>query len=147
MTAGPAPLWSGRSRTLVVGLSGVGVALMTIGWARVSDESNVNTQIAWLNVAVSGLLVAGLGNAMWLLRGHRSVTRLRSALLPPTFGAAAIGRDDDAVSFERRELVAAAGMTRYHRADCLLAAGKPVGVADRAVHEADGRRPCQTCRP
>jgi len=147
MTGVATPLWSGRSRTLVAGLSGTGLALMAVGWLRVSGGSSVDTQIAWLDVGVAGLLLSGLANALWLLRGRRSVVRLRVALLPADFGVAPFDGAVEAVPFERRELVAAASMTRYHRPDCLLVVGKPAAAADRRTHETESRRPCPTCRP
>jgi len=140
------PLWSGRARRLLVGCCSGGLALMISGWVQLSGGSSVDAQIPWLNVAVSGLLLAGFGNTLWLLRGRRSVADLRTSLLPPTFGTT--GEPVDApVPAEQRQLVSAAGMTRYHRPDCLLAAGKPVVGASRRTHEMAGRLPCRTCRP
>jgi hypothetical protein len=38
-------------------------------------------------------------------------------------------------------------MSFFHRADCLLMAGKEVRVAGRADHERAGRAACEVCRP
>ncbi|HVW32123.1 MAG TPA: hypothetical protein VHL53_06255, partial [Acidimicrobiia bacterium] len=143
------PLWNRTARIVVGACSAGGVALMVAGWVRTSGAGAVDAQIPWLDLAVSGLLLAGLGNVLWLSAGRRSVADLRVALLPAGFGlAAGADRADDAGPRQRRnEPVAADGMTRYHRADCLLAAGKPAVAASRPAHEAAGRAPCGTCRP
>jgi hypothetical protein len=44
--------------------------------------------------------------------------------------------------------LAGAGMERYHRPDCALAAGRTGWTtATRQEHEAAGRRACGVCRP
>ena len=57
--------------------------------------------------------------------------------------------DDDApVDVPRAgRLVAGADMTRFHRADCPLVAGKRVSAAGREAHVRAGRGACGVCLP
>jgi hypothetical protein len=122
--------------------NGAGLVLLALGWYQASGQVTVRGQLTWLNVSLAGLGVGGVANGAWLLRGRQAVGMARSALFqdrdegspPPDQGP-----DDTPVT--------GPGMTRFHRAQCPLAAGKVVSSAPRAVHERRGLAPCEVCAP
>jgi hypothetical protein len=137
----------------------VGIVAMAVGWWVTHRSTDPSDQIAWSNLAIVGLAFAGAADGLWLARGRQAVRRAREvtvARIPEVIGdpaqlpvppgaldrAAANGNGHGPVD---GSLVAIAGMARFHRADCLLVAGKPVTAADRAAHERAGRRPCEVC--
>jgi hypothetical protein len=136
-----------------------GLLLIVVGWYEASGALSQDAQILWLDLGIVGVIVAGAGNVLWLLTGRRAVGELRRALTPalmarfaePTGDRLTIDPEIDAGQrvagqLVAGQLVAGAEMTRYHRADCLLVAGKDVQVGSEATHRSQGRRPCQVCR-
>lgn len=139
---------------MVLGANGLGAALAIAGWWGASGTSSASAQLGWLNLALLGLLVAGTANGLWLGRARRTISLARAMLLPypPTAvqlnGAARShaqstvrSTDDDS------RLVSGQQMTHYHRASCLLVAGKAVKTATRAQHAAADRTGCGVCQP
>lgn len=160
----PAEPWRAGDAIRAVVLDLVGCFLIVLGWLGAASTARLSHQYAWTAVAVGGLLVAGFGNALWLLAGRRAVGIRYRRLLAEGVGApgavATPGEDGDAApaSPERARsadgagetadtLVIGAGMTRYHRADCMLVRGKAVR-RHRSGRKSDARaRPCGICLP
>jgi hypothetical protein len=150
--------WTGNDLVIVCVTTIVALGLVAVGWHGVSGEVEVRRQVLWLDLGVAGVLLLGVGNAQWVLRGRRAVGDRRARLLPLggepigepagglTPGAGTAGAPPMAP--RRAEgVVAGAAMTRYHRPDCELVAGKEVVTAGRNEHAAQGRRPCAVCEP
>jgi hypothetical protein len=99
-------------------------------------------------VALAGVVVATVGDSLWVLRGRRGVTFARleavPSLRPPALEAERLAETN---GHDRALLVSGPRMTHYHRSDCLLMAGKEVHVADRRGHERAGLEPCEVCEP
>ncbi|MGH9009822.1 MAG: hypothetical protein ACRDYF_08260 [Acidimicrobiia bacterium] len=56
----------------------VGLALLIAGWAAVSSRVTLADQAPYLNLAVAGILNAGIGNGLFIMSLRRRVeTRLR----------------------------------------------------------------------
>ena len=71
-------LWPQPTLIMWSFLSGIGVALLVLGWAQVRSESVYADQVAGINMAVAGVIVAGAGTIPMLLAGRRAVAlRLR----------------------------------------------------------------------
>ena len=127
------------------GLAALGWLAMVLGWYQAAGELRVEDQVAWAVLSVAGSTAVGLVTVMLVLAGRLAVEqRLQRVLaaLAEQHGSTtvrAIGSDAAAA------LVATDGMARYHRPSCRLAHGKPVRPAERAAHEAAGRRPCGIC--
>lgn len=129
----------------------VGFVLIVAGYlvCRATAEPS-RIQLA-TSIASGGLVVTLAGNIVWLFGNLREVTRLRRQVLigsatakppdVPAFGSAE-GRPPTA-----SVLVSSPSMSRYHRPDCLLVAGKAVKATSLAAHRRAGRKPCQVCRP
>jgi hypothetical protein len=165
--------WSGDHLVGLLVANGVGMILVFVGWWEASALGRAHDQMAWLNLSVLGLVVAGGANGLWLARGRRMVILARSVVLPyppglallgPGNGRVAAGNGRVASPRVRRPmgrtgpaalgeyagaegLVAGRAMSFYHRADCLLVSGKEVTVRRRGDHARAGRRPCEVCRP
>jgi hypothetical protein len=142
--ADPAALWRRRDAVAVVTCDLVAAVLLVVAWWGASRALRPDGQDGWFGLAVAGLIVAGVGNGVWLLTARAAVTqRSRSvgtaAVAEPALALA--GGDGFA------PLVGTPTLTRYHRPDCRLAAGRPMEPADRTAHERLGRRPCGMCRP
>ncbi len=106
-------------------LNAVGVALLVTGWFMAGGRLLLHDQVPGANVAIAGIIVAGVGNAVWLLSGRRAVGL-------------------------RRNVVGAAVEERYRsrpRPTAVVAAERRVAANKRETHEARGRTPCGVCRP
>ena len=126
-------------------LNTVGLALLLAGWYVAAGRLLFHDQVGAANVAVAGIIVAGVGNGVWLLTGRRAVGLRRRTV------ANAIERRyrsrPPRIAEETTTLVAAKGMTRYHRPDCVFVAERRVTANKRETHESRGRTPCGVCRP
>jgi hypothetical protein len=134
---------------LTVGLGGIVVA---VSWYVCAGDVSFSRQIGPTDAAVAGLLLAGIGNVGWLLRGRRIVGERRRTLLPDVparLDEVRVRRVDVLHGEEAWALyVAGDGMERFHCRDCMLASGRTDWkTMTRAEHEAAGRRPCGVCRP
>jgi hypothetical protein len=124
-----------------------GLILILVGWFEASGNLTIHDQIPWLNLGVTGIIVAGAGNVLWLLTGRRAVGELRRRLtvrLPGAGPASTSGPEPDTAL---GALVTGTAMTRYHRADCPLVKGKPVTAAEEDRHLEAGRVACDVCLP
>ena len=156
-------LWSAEDLLRWALATGVGGIVIAVSWYVGAGDASFNRQIGPLDAAVAGVVVSGLGNAVWLLRGRRALGERRRALLADpvvavdTDGPGAVRRvsssagagpagaaSSDAAA---EALVAGEGLLRFHRPDCVLAAGRDWTGATREQHEDAGRSPCGVCRP
>ena len=125
----------------------VALALLVGACLGASSELRPADQTGWLHLGIVAIATAGVFHGGFLFSGRRTLVRRRRAVFlayehpagpePSAFGSAA----SDSLP------VAAAAMTRYHRPECLLVAGKPVVGANRAAHAEARRKPCGVCRP
>lgn len=137
--------WRHGDALSLLTLNAVGLVLVLTGWYVAAGRLLLHDQVAGANIAVAGIIVAGAGNAVWLVAGRRALGLRRR-----TVARVVERRYRDRprpVTEATATLVAAKGMTRYHRADCVFAAGRPVVARRRQTHEAQGRTPCEVCRP
>jgi protein-S-isoprenylcysteine O-methyltransferase Ste14 len=59
-------------------LNVVGLVLLVAGWAAVSGKVTLADQAPYMNIAVTGLLLAGIGNALYIMATRRALeNRLR----------------------------------------------------------------------
>ena len=139
--------WSEQALIVWALLSGIGVALLVAGWVFVRNESVYADQVAGINMAIAGILVAGASAIPMLLAGRRAVGVRRLAVLGDLRGmpaqASAVTSDDST----SQNLVGCEGLRRFHRAGCTLAQGRNWSAASRPEHERAGRVPCGVCRP
>ncbi len=54
-------------------VNGVGLLLLALGWAAVSGKVTLADQAPYLNLAVAGILLAGIGNALYIMALRRSL--------------------------------------------------------------------------
>ena len=70
---------SRRSALPTVVLNVVGLLLLVASWATVSGKVTLAGQAPYMNLAFAGLLVAGVGNALYIMATRRTLEdRLRS---------------------------------------------------------------------
>lgn len=151
MTTPPAghrpSLWLPGDIVLLFALNLLGAALVfAAAWATTATD-DLSARVGWVNLAVVGSVVAGLGNTFWLLAGRRAVGERRARLLMP---AESSGVADTRINGHRPAesvLVALPGGTRYHRPICAFVKGKEVGSGPRSEHDQAGRAPCGVCEP
>jgi hypothetical protein len=148
-------LWSAEDVTRGVLVLAAGGIIIAVSWYVCSGDASFNHQIGPLDAAVSGMLLAGLGNLMWLMRGRRVVGERRRALLPDPemvaiepVGTVRKVSDLSAQSNDAKKLfLAGEGLVHFHRPECALASDRSWSGATRAEHEEHGRQPCGVCRP
>jgi TctA family transporter len=80
-------------RTDVLGtvlLNLIGLGLLVAGWATVSGKTRLADQMPSLNLAVAGIVIVGIGNALYLMNQRRTVEarmrRVRDRLSPGDVG-------------------------------------------------------------
>ena len=130
-TAGP---WT-RGRVAGFGAIQAGVlAVILAGWYTAAGQHSSSEVWPWLAVCLTGLGLSAAANGVAFFGGHRAI--MRRPL--PTIG---VSQSTRAVAHDG--LVSGAGMTMFHRPNCLLVAGKNVIAADRAGE----LEPCGMCRP
>jgi hypothetical protein len=149
--------WTAEQAVGVVVGNSVGGVLIFAAWWVSSGASTPGKQLSWVILSLVGLLAAGGANGLWLARGRRTV-RLATAVVAPAARAwwslrspATPGEQAEGVparpGASGLRLVSSPKMSRYHRDDCLLAVGKGLKAASRAVHAGAGRTPCEVCEP
>jgi hypothetical protein len=126
-------------------LNAVGLALLVAGWSMASGRLLFHDQVSGANVAIAGIIVAGVGNGVWLLTGRRAVGLRRRTVAEAIEGQ--YRSRPRPVAEEATTFVAAKGMTRYHRPDCVFVVDRKVTGRRRETYESQGRTPCGVCRP
>ncbi len=122
----------------------VGLVLLAMAWVGASGRQETSDQIAWLNLGIVGVLVPAVAGRLWVLRSRRTVQYRVGMILD---AADAVPLDVIGQPVRPHRLVTAAKMSRFHRPECLLVAGKALSDDSLAAHERAGRRPCEMCRP
>jgi hypothetical protein len=136
---------------LITGTS-LGAVGLLVSWFAVGGTAIPSHLAAWLVVGIGAVVLMGSANAVWLLRGRRSIGERRAALLDALHvlvpmddlpGATRVpddsGRPNTLVSVQEGRL--------YHRATCPLVAGKTSVEATARQHLDAGRAPCGVCAP
>jgi len=131
--------WTEEQLAQLLVLHIVSLVGILASWYGAAHVGSMSGRMLWLNLAIGGLVVAALGDAMWLLRLRRSVTARRVSLL--------IIAPHGEPSRSEGRLVVVKGMTRYHRETCPLVMRKAVTVSSRSTHERARRVPCEACQP
>lgn len=124
--------------------STIGIVAITTSWYGISGSASTGTQALWLNIGVSGAVIAALGNCVWLLRGRRAVGQRRAGLvsLAPVTPSGALGMPMEDTVTMPLGWVRVEGTRKVHRVDCPLMSGKAVELAGPG----DGD-PCGVCVP
>jgi hypothetical protein len=127
---------------LAIGLAGIVVA-----WAGASGTVTWRNQLIWTAVAAGGVVIAAAGGALWLLSGFGAVKVEQRDLKQKLYARLSPEPGREIRTTAPGAFLWAPGMTRFHRADCELIAGKPV----QSLTAEDCRRrelyPCGMCQP
>jgi len=147
---GARPIWGSRRPTVALVGNSVGFTLIVTAWWAISGARSLPHQLAWLNVGVAGLILSGLTNQSWLVKGRRVLRRERISTFPPALPMKT--RVRAATPGSPEQLVTVAGTLRYHRPGCLLVRGKAVTVAtgtgpSNGSTSKGSIRACEVCRP
>src|SRR5579862_9341127 len=67
------PPWTSAELSRVLVANFVGLILIAVSWFQVAGQLTSRDQLAWLNVGIVGVAVAGVSNGLWLLRGRRNI--------------------------------------------------------------------------
>ncbi|MGH9034597.1 MAG: hypothetical protein ACRD0O_02450 [Acidimicrobiia bacterium] len=71
MTRPASLLLRGHPGPRAVVLNVVGFVLLVAGWVAVSGKASLSDQAPLLNVSLAGMLLAGIGNALYISGGRR----------------------------------------------------------------------------
>lgn len=144
----PSLPWRRSDLHQAITLAVVGAIVVLAGWEGISQTDDFNTQLLWIVVGAAGVIIAGLGAALWLVAGFRNV-RARMLALPAETARRVSVLDASSAApaaTVSSGYVTADGMTRWHRVDCPLAAGKQ-GVRAIDPMKSPQLRPCGVCTP
>jgi hypothetical protein len=147
--AAPAPAspWTAKQRLMLAVLLAMGVVGLIAGYVGTSGTLRVSRQVAWVNVAGAALLISGAGVVLFLTGARRAIGRRRLSLFGD-LGAGQVATVDRSTGIAAADLVSAATMTKYHRADCSFVDGKTgLKVASSVDHQKVGKQPCGVCLP
>jgi hypothetical protein len=100
-----------------------------------------DAQIYWVVGAMGATVLAGIGWSTWLVVGGRNV-RVRQRRLEQAVGTLTARRHLRTVV---GLTVTGRGMTRFHRPDCPLTAGRTVTATTTEEHLARSLTPCGVC--
>lgn len=141
--------WQAGDVARLLPIIAAGVLAWAVAWIAASGERRFSDQIAWVSVGVVGLGLTFAAEAAWLLRAHRAIATHRRAILEGISGASPAMTHPASADAGRapEPLVAGDGLTRFHRKDCPLAAGRNWTPASREAHRQAGRTACGVCRP
>lgn len=142
--------WSTEHVVRLVVSNAVGLGLIFAGSWQAFGTDSVRSALAWLDLSISGVIVAGFANGLWFLRGREAVTLARLRVLSPGPGLTYTYPVDEGLRSSGNghgALVAVPGLDRFHRAECGLVTGKQAEVAARAAHLRLGRIACEVCEP
>lgn len=137
------PLWSRGAIVALLVTSTIGLCLMALAAHGASGEESLGDQVAWLNMAVLGLTVAGAGHASALIAARRLVTLRRQELVGEPAAITPVRSRPTPGRGGGDQRVRVAGGTWHHDAGCLLVRDKPV----EPVEDFDGVNACQVCEP
>jgi hypothetical protein len=143
--------WGRGPLVLLVVLAGLGALGMIVGWVGVSGTADLEEQARWLGVGIGSLILAGIGMVAWLVAGLVSLATLRRSVLRDLavrYPAEVTARREETAPLQTVGTFGiAAGMRRYHRADCDLLVGKDVRWLDAAALQGGDAIPCGMCKP
>ena len=139
--------WPEQALILWALLSGIGVALVAAGWVLVRNESTYADQVAGINMAVAGVVVAGASAIPMLLGGRRAVRVRRLEVLCDLRGMPARASAVTSAASNSQNLVGGEGLRHFHRAGCTMAQGRNWIPESRRDHERAGRVACGVCQP
>jgi hypothetical protein len=143
-TVGGTP-WRSTHAVKTAVLIAVGIMLWAIGWYQVAGRTTMKAQAGPMNLAIVGVVVAGVGQALWILDGRRRVGLRRRVLI-----GSALRRPrptSTAQDTAAGPLYSAEGLHLYHRKDCPMGDGREWSPMTRGSQEATGRTPCGVCKP
>ena len=117
----------------------VGHAACAVAWWGASRRASVDEQLAWTNLAIIGAAVVAYGDVTWLWRARKDIRSVRVDLLAAVTGGIVQQTPD-------HQVLAVAGLVRFHRPGCGLATAEMSAMeSDAAV--AAGHERCGICRP
>lgn len=134
--------WPRRGRLwLLVGQVACLATIVAAGRAS-AERPSPGAQGAWVAVAVAAALISAAGNGVWLATLRRAANGRRQQVLARLAGQAerAPAGSPAATGGDGRTVMVA-GLTRHHRPNCPLVAGKDVVPATADT------QPCGWCTP
>ena len=144
----PSLPWRRSDLHQAITLAVLGGIVVLTGWEGISQTDDFNTQLLWIVVGAAGVIVAGVGAALWLTAGFRNLRTRMLALPAETARRLSVLDAPPAASAAplSSAYVTADSMTRWHRAACPLVAGKQ-GLRAIDPTTMPQLRPCGVCTP
>jgi hypothetical protein len=149
-TSSSPSLWSADDVVRWFIMCGAGVALIVVSQYITAGKDNFGGQFGYLDLAVLGLIVAGVGHMLFLLRGRRDIGNRYQRLFGTSSSIAlqeVLAIEDFKPRMTSAELVGGSTLHLFHRADCPMARGRGWKAMMKDDHLKVGREPCPICRP
>lgn len=134
-------------------VSALSATLVVVGWYLAAGEASDSHQIVPLNLAIGGVVLGGIANITWLVRGWYAVGERRNTLIRLLPADAPAKRPDGSPGAEIDhqstgvDLLVGEGTRYFHRPSCALVANRSWSPAPLDNHLVAGREPCGVCKP
>ena len=145
-----------RSTLMVLAAGNVaGAAFILVNYAGAAGSVRFRSEVTSATFAAIGVVLAGIGNTLFLaglrrtIAGRRADLGARTKVIVSACRAELTRRgvETAVAAVGDGALVAAERGTLFHRSGCPLVARKTTTVASRDAHQRAGRRPCGVCEP
>ena len=141
--------WNTGDLVAVAAPVAVGGVVVIAAWTGASAKYKLDDQKGWIVLGVVGLLLAVVAQGLWVRRMRKTVARHAAEVLAGTAaltaGPAVALASVPTAATVGDGLVAAEGLTHFHRSSCPIARQRNWTPVPRATHEAAGRTPCGIC--
>jgi hypothetical protein len=128
----------------------VGAVLWVVGAYQVAGRATLEKQSGPMNLAIIGLIVAGVGQLSWIVDGRRRIGVRRRVLIGVEMQHPAVKRARRAAiaaSTDSTACFAGPDTNLFHRVDCRMGEGREWAGMARSAQAAAGRTPCGVCKP
>ena len=151
-TAPPSALpWTAEDLVRWLAAAAFSAVIVVVAWYLAAGQASDMHQVGPLDLAIGGVVLGGIANLMWLLRGWQAVGERRKALIarlpidvPASAAAGAVEAETAPLGVG---LLVGEGVRYFHRPSCPLTVGRNWPPAPLDEHLRAGREPCGMCKP
>jgi hypothetical protein len=134
--------WTGAQIRTALVANAIGVVLIVVAHTGVGGTPTLGHQLGWLNLAIFGLVVAGVADGALLFFGRRAIGRRRLRVIPDE---AVETSTVTATKGQGSTWVWVPGTSRAHEPACPLVTGKRTETLDAARVRSKSLTRCEVC--
>jgi hypothetical protein len=134
--------WTGAQLRAALVANAIGVVLIVVAQIGTGGTPTLGHQVGWLNLAILGLVVAGIADGALLFFGRRAIGRRRLLVIPDEAEEVSTVRVNEG---QESIWVWVPGTSRAHQHDCPLVSGKDTETVDAAAIRSKSLQLCEVC--